>query len=209
MKSIRAQQKQHRSTPTGYHRTTTTNQHRSTPPLLHRLILDAYQSRRSSMCVEIFFDEETTTRSDKSGGKNRRNWKKKKRTKGDDRQRRRVYGGGFHTRMIKLQRISKVKLNDYNKALRGRQPTIRSKKNSNDGAVAAPERHYSNKIERHCSKKIERHCSKNIDRHCSRKSGSYCSCDTSRATVAVKLAGATVKGKETRKTSYASASPDT
>ncbi|KAG2270970.1 hypothetical protein Bca52824_065525 [Brassica carinata] len=36
MKSIRAQQKHHRSTLTGYHRTTSTSRHRSTLPLLHR-----------------------------------------------------------------------------------------------------------------------------------------------------------------------------
>uniref|UniRef100_A0A0D3BVK4 Uncharacterized protein n=1 Tax=Brassica oleracea var. oleracea TaxID=109376 RepID=A0A0D3BVK4_BRAOL len=46
----------------------------------------------------------------------------------------------------------KVKLNDYNKALSGRQTTISS-------------------AERHCSKKIDRHYSKKIDRQCSRKSG--------------------------------------
>ncbi|KAF3498370.1 hypothetical protein DY000_02052277 [Brassica cretica] len=40
-----------------------------------------------------------------------------------------------------LNQISKVKLNDYNKALSGRQPTTRSKKkkvNINNGTVAAP-----------------------------------------------------------------------
>ncbi|KAF3566932.1 hypothetical protein DY000_02016318 [Brassica cretica] len=76
MKSIRAQQKQHRSTPTGYHRTTTTNQHRLTPPLLHRLILDAYQSRRSSMCVEIFLmkkpPHDQTSLGERIGGIGRR-----------------------------------------------------------------------------------------------------------------------------------------
>uniref|UniRef100_A0A0D3BGM9 Uncharacterized protein n=1 Tax=Brassica oleracea var. oleracea TaxID=109376 RepID=A0A0D3BGM9_BRAOL len=88
-------------------------------------------------------DGDTTMRSDKSGGMKKRNWKKRKGIKGDSQQRRRVYGGGFRTRMIKLQRvdietclehvlilirtksISKVKQNDYNKALSGRQPTIR------------------------------------------------------------------------------------
>ncbi|KAF3531188.1 hypothetical protein DY000_02040265 [Brassica cretica] len=54
-----------------------------------------------------------------------------------------------------LNHISKVKLNDYNKALSGRQPTI-----SNNGTVAAPNDTVARKIERHCSKKIELHCSR-------------------------------------------------
>ncbi|WZZ53176.1 hypothetical protein YC2023_053283 [Brassica napus] len=76
MKSIRAQQKQHRSTPTEYHRTTPTNRHQSTLPLLHRSTLGAYQSRRSSMCVEILGMEipirDQTSLGERRGGIGRR-----------------------------------------------------------------------------------------------------------------------------------------
>ncbi|KAF3568747.1 hypothetical protein DY000_02014878 [Brassica cretica] len=47
----------HRTTSHMQYRTTSTSRHRLTLPLLHRSTLGAYQSRRSSMCVEIFLME--------------------------------------------------------------------------------------------------------------------------------------------------------
>ncbi|KAF3520644.1 hypothetical protein DY000_02059298 [Brassica cretica] len=75
---------------------------------------------------------ETTTRSDKSGGKKRRNWKKRKRIMG-------------HSQLsliprfsdgVRKSRISKVKQNDYNKALSGRQPTVSNRTVASSDTVA-------------------------------------------------------------------------
>ena len=76
MKSIKAHQKQNRSTPTRYHRSTLTLHHRSTLPLIHRSTLGAYQCRRSSMCVEILGMEilphDQTSLGERRGGIERR-----------------------------------------------------------------------------------------------------------------------------------------
>uniref|UniRef100_A0A0D3CFD2 Uncharacterized protein n=1 Tax=Brassica oleracea var. oleracea TaxID=109376 RepID=A0A0D3CFD2_BRAOL len=74
-------------------------------------------------------DGETTTRLDKSGGKKRRNWKKRKRIMSDSQEIQSPQHILFIAEMIdKGEESPKVKLNDYNRALSGRQPTIRSKK---------------------------------------------------------------------------------
>ncbi|KAF3540153.1 hypothetical protein F2Q69_00022277 [Brassica cretica] len=83
MRSIRAQQNQYRSTTTGHHRSILPHHHRSTLPLHRQSTLDAYQSIRSSMCVEILGMEKPPRDQTTLGGKKRRNWKKRKRIMGD------------------------------------------------------------------------------------------------------------------------------
>ncbi|WZZ77842.1 hypothetical protein YC2023_098414 [Brassica napus] len=66
----------HQTTPQMQYRTTLTSWHRSMLPLLHRSTLGPYQSRRSSMCVEVFLTEkpphDQTSLGERRGGIGRR-----------------------------------------------------------------------------------------------------------------------------------------
>ncbi|KAF3497387.1 hypothetical protein DY000_02052283 [Brassica cretica] len=66
------------------------------------------------------------------------------------RQRRRLYGGDFHTRMIKLQRAD---IETCFGACSHSHPESTKIVNSNDGTVAAPSDTVAKKIERHCARK--------------------------------------------------------